>query len=382
MSRNRSFLIAGAVLLLAAVAIANALYKKTLPPNLIAQAGRIDGDLILLNAKYPGRLMRLNVEEGQHVEANETVAQLDDRETKAKLRAAEANIASLQSRLEADRLAHTVAKAALPSQYRSALENIEVAEAAARAAGEQMARQELVIAQERKDYERTESLFAQKLVKEHDVELRRLSLQSAEKLLNSLKEQQKQARQRVRIAREQTKAAKADVTKIGMAAAQVAADGAQIKAATAARDELRLVIDTFAVRAMEPGIIIDKVALPGEMVGAGGGIVSMINPDSLYLKLYVDTVENGKVAVGDKALIYLDGAPDHPIPAKVIRISAQAEFTPKEVNVKSDRIQRMYAVHLKPLEPVPELKLGLPAVGVISTDGNGLPPDAGLISEL
>ena len=118
------------------------------------------------------------------------------------------------------------------------------------------------------------------------------------------------------------------------------------------------------------------------MVGAGGGIVSMIDPDSLYLKLYIDTVQNGKVAVGDRALIYLDGAPGRPVPAKVVRISARAEFTPKEVNVKNDRIQRMYAVHLKPLERVPAIKLGLPAIGVISTDGNGLPPDAGLIEKL
>ena len=151
-----------------------------------------------------------------------------------------------------------------------------------------------------------------------------------------------------------------------MAAAQVAADQAQIKAATATRDELRLVIGTFTLKAIKGGIIIDKIALPGEMVGAGGGIVSMIDPDALYLKLYIDTVQNGKVALGDKALIYLDGNPGHPVPARVVRISAQAEFTPKEVNVKNDRIQRMFAVHLKPLQSVPEIKLGLPAVGVIS----------------
>jgi HlyD family secretion protein len=307
---------------------------------------------------------------------------LDSRETGAKLRAAEAHIAVLQSRLEADRLAYEIARAALPSQYRSALENIEVAKAASRAAGEQIRRQKLLVEQERKDYERAEKLLEQKLIKAHDVELRRLSLQSAAQVLKTLEEQERQAQRRVRIAREQTKAAKADVTKIEMAAAQMAADRAQITAAVAARDELRLVRDAFTIQAVRPGIVIDTIAQPGEMVGAGGGIVSMIDPDSLYLKLYIDTVQNGKVAVGDRALIYLDGAPGHPIPARVVRISARAEFTPKEVNIRNDRIQRMYAVHLRPLEPVPAIKLGLPAIGVISTDGNGLPPDAGLIDRL
>jgi HlyD family secretion protein len=41
--------------------------------------------------------------------------------------------------------------------------------------------------------------------------------------------------------------------------------------------------------------------------------------------------------------------------------------------VRSDRIQRVFAVHLKPMKPDPLLKLGLPAIGVITTDGKGLP---------
>jgi len=382
MSHYRPFVIAGILLLLAAAAIVNALFHRTLPENLIAQAGRIDGDLIVLNAKYPGRLLRLDVDEGDLVEANATVALLDGSETEAKIRAAEANINVLKSRLEADRLAYDIAKASLPSQYRSAVENIEVAEAALSAADEQIQRQTLVVEQQRKDLERSESLLEQKLIKPHDVELGRLSLESETQVLKTLQQQKRQASQRVLIAKEQTKSAKADVTKIEMAAAQIIADQAQIDAAVAARDELRLVKETFAIKALRAGIIIDRIAQPGEMVPAGGGVVSMIDPDSLYLKLYIDTLQNGRVSIGDKALIYLDGDPGHPIKARVVRISAQAEFTPKEVNVKSDRIQRMFAVRLKPLEAVPQIKLGLPAIGVISTDGNGLPPDAGLIDKL
>lgn len=382
MLRNRSFIIAGVLLLLAAAAIVNALFHRELPKNLIAQAGRIDGDLIVLNAKYPGRLLRLDVDEGDRVEANETVAWLDGSEAEAKLRAANADIAALKSRLKADRLAYTIAKTALPSQYRSAVENIEIAEAALRAADEQIRRQSLVVAQKRKDLKRSESLLKKKLIKPHDVELQQLSFESETQVLKTLREQKRQAAQRVLIAKEQTKAAKADVTKIEMAAAQVDADKAQIDAAIAARDELRLVKDNFTIKTVRPGIILDRIAQPGEMVGAGGAVVSMIDPDTLYLKLYIDTAQNGKVAIGDKALIYLDGDPEHPIKAKVVRISARAEFTPKQVNVKSDRIQRMYAVRLKPLEAVPQIKLGLPAIGVISTDGKGLPPDASLIDKL
>ena len=382
MSRNKPFIIAAILLLLAAAAIFRALYHDTLPKNLIAQAGNIDGDLILLNAKYPGRVARIGVREGDSVEANQTVALLESRETREKIRAAEANVLALKARLEADKLAHDIAKAALPSQYRSALENIEIAEAAVREADEQIRRQSLVVAQDRKDFERAQSLLEQKLIKAHDLELHQLTLQSDTQLLKTLEARRQQAQQRVRIAREQTKAAKADVTRIEMAAAQVAADEAQILAAEATRDELQAVLETFTIKAPLPGLILDRIAQPGEVIGAGGNIVSMIDPASLYLKVYIDTIENGKVTIGDEALIYLDGDLKHPLKAKVVRISAQAEFTPKDVNVKSDRVQRMFAVRLKPLEADPRIKLGLPAIGVISTDGKGLPPDADLIDNI
>ena len=84
-------------------------------------------------------------------------------------------------------------------------------------------------------------------------------------------------------------------------------------------------------------------------------------------------VENGKIHVGDDAVIFLDANAKRPIAAKVIRIAQNAEFTPKEVSVRSDRIQRVYAVYLKPLHVDPLLKLGIPAIGIISLDGGDLP---------
>jgi len=99
----------------------------------------------------------------------------------------------------------------------------------------------------------------------------------------------------------------------------------------------------------------------------------LLDPHSLYLKIFVDTIQNGKIKLGDKAVIFLDAYPNHPIKAKVVRIAQKAEFTPKEVSVRSDRIQRVFALHLKPLQVDPLLKLGIPAIGVVSLNGKDLP---------
>lgn len=119
--------------------------------------------------------------------------------------------------------------------------------------------------------------------------------------------------------------------------------------------------------------MVEKIANKGEVLGAGMVIATLIDPQSLYLKVFVDTMENGKIKIGDSAVIFLDAQPDKAIKAKVVSIAANAEFTPKDVAVRSDRIQRVYAVHLKPLEVDPLLKLGIAAIGVISTDGKNLP---------
>ena len=141
----------------------------------------------------------------------------------------------------------------------------------------------------------------------------------------------------------------------------------------ASKSQIEAMIEEMTLRSSVDGITVEKIANEGEVIGSGMPIATLLDPHSLYLKIFVDTIQNGKIKLGDKAVIFLDAYPKHPIKAKVVRIAQKAEFTPKEVSVRSDRIQRVFAVHLKPLQIDPLLKLGIPAVGVISLDGKGLP---------
>jgi HlyD family secretion protein len=102
----------------------------------------------------------------------------------------------------------------------------------------------------------------------------------------------------------------------------------------------------LTLRSPVNGFVVEKIANVGEVVGAGMPVATLIDPDSLYLRLFVDTIENGKIKLGDKAVIFTDAYPDRPIAASVVNIAQKAEFTPKEVSVRSDRIQWVFAVHL------------------------------------
>jgi HlyD family secretion protein len=156
----------------------------------------------------------------------------------------------------------------------------------------------------------------------------------------------------------------------------------RIQALEAKEEYIQTIIEELIIMSTVDGYIIEKIKNPGEVVAPGMPVVSVIDPSELYLKIFVDTIENGKIKIGDKGVIFLDAYPDRPIPAKVVRIAQKAEFTPKEVAVKEDRIQRVFAVHLKPEKPTPVLKLGIPAIGVISIDGKGLPESLKELPEL
>ena len=275
--------------------IYNTIRPPEIPENLVVGTGRIDGDLIFLNAKYAGRVEFITVNDGDIVKKGEIVAKLNSDELIARLEQTNKAIKSTIANRDAAKL-----------DYEQSI----------------------------RDFTRAKSLFESELISESNYENAMLAKDTAKKRLDGLNYQIKQLR--------------------------------------AQREEVLAMLDEMTIRSPGDCLVIDRIAQPGMVIGDGGNILLLIDPKELYLKLFVDTIANGKIEIGDVGQIFLDAYPDMPIPAKVVRIEERAEFTPKEVQIKEDRIQLMFAVHLKPVEYNPLIKLGLPAIGVISLDGKGL----------
>lgn len=375
-------LIVGSLLLFSAWLVYLKLHPKPLPDHLVAGTGRIDGDLIVLSAKYPGRVESILVQEGEAVKKGQIVAVLGSEEIDARLKGSRAQVCSAESEIGAleDELA--MARTSLLAALEAAKRGVEVAKAQKNALEREADALELSVAQEKKDYERFRGLFAQKLIESHKVEMAQLSLQTKKEQLGALKERIRQAEESVEIANQKLKAAEADMGKIDVLQQKIGSAKEILAVYVAAKEELEAMKKELTIIAPCDGFIVERVANPGEVVSSGMALATMIDPAQLYLKMYVDTLQNGRIKIGDQAVIFLDGAPDLPIAASVVRIASRAEFTPKEVNVKNDRIQRMFAVHLKPLKETPLLKLGLPAVGVISVNGGPLPQNSEVLGEL
>jgi HlyD family secretion protein len=357
----------------AAWMIAVKLHPKTLPSNLVEGVGRIDGDLIRLNVKYPGRVVKISVEEGMPIKKGDIVAILGSDETRAKLARAEAEAEARKKELAAKRTERAIAKKSVPLMLERAEARLQAALAQKRELTRNIEALQKVVEQDRRDLARSRNLFEKRLIQKELYEKAALKFQTDSDRLLALREKEKAAEASVRAARADLEDARASQKKIEALQESIEALEEGVRAVLKAKAEIEAVLDEMTVRSPVDGFVVEKIANEGEVLGGGMPVATLIDPGSYYLKIYLDTIENGKIAVGDKAVIFLDAAPDRPIEAKVVRIAQKAEFTPKEVSVRSDRIQRVYAVHLKPIEPDPMLKLGIPAIGVVSLDGKGLP---------
>ncbi len=359
--------------IVASVMIYVKINPKELPANLIAATGKIDGDLITLNTKYSGRIRSIAIQEGQSIKKREVIATLSSAEYEKKLAALDAGIAAAHKALNAMRDELQITQTAVPLNIKKAHKALIITKAQKEELLSSIKTLKALLAQSQKDYERMRTLYEKNLISKHKLELTKLKQTSDQEKLAAMQARLQVADKVIEIAKEDEKIARSQEKKTQALQNKIAAFKDKIKALQANRDELQLVINELTIKSPINGYVIEKIANKGEVLGAGMVVATLIDPKGLYLKVFVDTLTNGKIKIGDKAVIFLDAYPNKAIAAQVTAIAANAEFTPKDVAIRSDRIQRVYAVHLKPLTIHPLLKLGIPAIGVISIDGKNLP---------
>ena len=142
---------------------------------------------------------------------------------------------------------------------------------------------------------------------------------------------------------------------------------AQLRQAKAMLDEVCTARDDLTLTAPADGVITNRLHEPGAVIATP--VLTLINLDTLYLKVYVPENQIGKLTLGLDAKIYTDAFPDQPYEATVAYIASSAEFTPKEVQTPDERVKTVYAVKLNlTSNPGHRLTPGIPADAVIRWD--------------
>ncbi|MDH4197289.1 MAG: efflux RND transporter periplasmic adaptor subunit [Candidatus Aminicenantes bacterium] len=144
---------------------------------------------------------------------------------------------------------------------------------------------------------------------------------------------------------------------------------ARLAQAQAAADFLRQQIADSVVVSPVAGVVTRRVIEAGEMVTPGATVLTVSELDSVYVMLYITERDLGRLRLGDAAEVRIDAFPDRAFPGRVTYISPQAEFTPKNVQTKEDRVKLVFAVKVEIDNREGALKPGIPADAWIKPAG-------------
>ncbi|MEB3322910.1 MAG: HlyD family efflux transporter periplasmic adaptor subunit [Synechococcaceae cyanobacterium] len=377
--RRLAWVAAAAVL----VATGFGLWQRLARPvdRVLGLSGRIEGYETDLGARVGGRVLEVTVREGQRVNRGQLLVRLEDEEVQAQLRAVEARLAAArqqesQARSQIEVVDDQIREAELnlAQSRRNNEGRVVQARANVAAAEARLAEAEAELNLARVTMERTEQLMRegatslQSLDQDRTAHARALATQKAQQ------RQVEAARGALELARTtglnpsiRNAQREALLRQRERARAQLLASQAEVRAAVAARQQIQAQIAWLTVRSPLDGVVIARSVEPGAVVGGGATLLTLLDPDTVYLRGFVPEGEIGRVRVGQQARVFLDSAPQRPLAARVAEIDAEASFTPENIYFREDRVRQVFGVKLAILQPQGFAKPGMPADAEILT---------------
>ncbi|MBK8476945.1 MAG: HlyD family efflux transporter periplasmic adaptor subunit [Opitutaceae bacterium] len=343
---KKKLLVGGIVV---ALAVGGGLVWRALQPTgpgagFVVGNGRIEATEIDIATKLAGRVQDILVNEGDFVVVGQSLAQMQ-----IEVLDAQRDEAQAQSRKAVNAVASAQAQVvASQSQTAAAQAVVELRES------------ELDAAQRRQV--RTETLTGQGVLAVQDLDDGRARVSGGAAALAG-------AQAQVAAAQAATVAAQA----------QVVGAGSSVEAAEATIARIDADIQDSLLKSPRAGRVQYRIAQPGEVLGAGGKVLNLVDLGDVYMTFFLPETVVGKVALGSEVHIVLDAALQWVIPAKVSYVASTAQFTPKTVETASERQKLMFRVKAQIDRALLEkhlklVKTGLPGVAWLKLDAQATWP--------
>ena len=276
-----------------------------------------------LGFQTAGRIAAIEVREGDRVAAGQQLARLDVAELEARRRAARAQVAAARAVL-------------VELETGSREEEVLQARAALRAAEERV-----TIAQ--RDAERLRRLFEGGAIS-------RQALDHQESALEQARAERDRAREALRL------------LEAGPRPERITAQRAAVAQAEASVAQIEALLGQAVIAAPFDGIVTVRHRQPGEIVPPGVPVVTVMNPDDRWVRIYVREDAVGRLSLGQEAVIRADAYTDRTYGGEVRFIASEAQFTPRNVQTTEERVKLVYEVRIRVTrDPGFDLKPGLAA---------------------
>ncbi|HEY3452642.1 MAG TPA: HlyD family efflux transporter periplasmic adaptor subunit [Myxococcales bacterium] len=300
-------------------------------------SGEIEGTEVRLASKLSARIVELKAKEGEAVKAGDVLVRLDCSEPEQMLAEAVGRMATAQAQSKA---AQAQAFSALGQQ-----------QAAAAAVNATKAQAEALAAQRdasKRQAERLDSVGNDVAFSNRDQV--RASAQGLEHQVEAAQ------------ASSQVSAIQANAASGGVRAAQANVEGAEsgIRIAETAIARAKILLAECEVRAPRDGVVEEVPFELGELVSPGAVLVKLIDLREVKATFYLPNAEIAVVKPGAEAQVQADAYPDQTFRGVVRTVSLKAEFTPRNIQTRTDRDRLVYPVEVAIANPDLKLRAGMP----------------------
>jgi HlyD family secretion protein len=309
-------------------------------------SGEIEGTTVDLSSRVGARILEVRVREGDRVKAGDLLVRLDCADPDAALAEAEARLAAAQAQAVA-------AGAQIQASERSKVA-ATASEEAARAQAEALAAQ--------RDAAERQARRLQGLP--NDVAAANIDQTQAS--ATGLAHQFSAARAQAAASAQQVRAA--DVA-VRAASAQAQAAVAQVKAAEASVARAQILAGECEVRAPREAEVETLPHEAGELVTPGATLARLVDLSEVKATFYLPNAEVGAVKPGARATVVADAFPGETFEGKVRTVAFEAEFTPRNIQTRTDRDRLVYPVEVTVQNRDGKLRAGMPVQ--VSIPGTG-----------
>jgi len=288
----------------------------------ITASGTIEATEVAIESKITGRIEQIRADEGDRVTEGQELVRIETREVEAQVRGAEAQVEAARANL-----------ANLEAGSRE--QEIKKGEAALEEADANLEKT-------RTDRDRLDRLHNDKVVSDQEWERARTAYDVA-------------------VARQREAREHLGLLKAGTRRQVIEAARGELRRAQAALELAQAQLDNARLTAPLASTVLLRNREPGELATPGTPILTLGDLDHLWVSIYVKETDLGRVKLGEEARVTVDGFPGKFYRGKVTHISNKAEFTPKTIQTKEERVKLVFEVKVAIENQNGELKPGLPA---------------------
>jgi membrane fusion protein YbhG len=358
MNRKRvSIIVVVVAAIVAGVAFSSGWFRRD---TSLQGSGTVEARDIRVGSKVGGRIEKVLVREGDTVQAGQILITFDDKE--------------LQAALEQSRAAAEKARRGFrPEEIAEARAAAEQAKAEYEQRKNGYRREDIAAAQADLDRTKADEVRAR-------LDFERYDALAKKDLVSKQQRDTAEATWRIALAQEQNAQHKLDELKQGYRPEEIASAEAKYHQAQATfekfahgnrREDVDLARASFSydeARYREREVVAPSAATvevldvrPGDLIPPNTPVATLLERDQIYVRIYIPETEIGHVQLGQRAEVRVDSFPKTIFEGTVEQISQQAEFLPRNVQTREERVHQVFGVKVRIDDPSNRVRAGMAA---------------------